>query len=80
MRADRIGVIDEGRLVEVGSHADLLSAGGATPRCSPPGASVNRRPLRRRLRFCESIPPVVNSACRPPVTHVVLYTIDIGKR
>ena len=28
MRADRIAVVDEGRLVEVGSHAELLAAGG----------------------------------------------------
>jgi ABC-type multidrug transport system fused ATPase/permease subunit len=27
-RADRIGVIDGGRLVELGTHAELVSAGG----------------------------------------------------
>ena len=28
MRADRIAVVDEGRIVEVGSHADLVARGG----------------------------------------------------
>ncbi len=28
MRADRIGVIDDGRLVELGTHAELVAAGG----------------------------------------------------
>ncbi len=28
MRADRIGVVDEGRIVELGSHAELVAAGG----------------------------------------------------
>jgi ABC-type multidrug transport system fused ATPase/permease subunit len=28
-RADRVGVVDDGRLVEVGTHAELVAAGGA---------------------------------------------------
>jgi ATP-binding cassette subfamily B protein len=28
MRADRIAVVDQGRIIEVGSHADLVAAGG----------------------------------------------------
>jgi len=28
MRADRIVVVDEGRIVEIGSHAELVAAGG----------------------------------------------------
>ena len=28
MRADRIGVIDDGRLVELGTHAELVALGG----------------------------------------------------
>jgi ATP-binding cassette subfamily B protein len=32
MRADRIGVVEGGRLVEVGSHAELLERGGAYAR------------------------------------------------
>jgi ATP-binding cassette subfamily B protein len=28
MRADRIAVVDEGRIIEVGSHADLVARGG----------------------------------------------------
>lgn len=28
MRADRIGVVDDGRIVELGSHTELVAAGG----------------------------------------------------
>ena len=28
MRADRIAVVHDGRIVELGTHADLLAAGG----------------------------------------------------
>ena len=27
-RADRVGVVDDGRLVELGTHDDLVAAGG----------------------------------------------------
>ncbi len=32
MRADRIAVVDQGRVIEMGSHAELLAAGGAYAR------------------------------------------------
>ncbi len=32
MRADRIAVVDQGRVIEMGSHSELLAAGGAYAR------------------------------------------------
>ncbi len=52
--ADRILVLDRGRLVEEGRHADLLDAGGSTPSCTAPwcapGSDGRRSPVLTRGR------------------------------
>ena len=56
MRADRIVVVGDGRLLEVGSHDELVASAGTTPRCTRPG-STSRTPPDPGLRSCiESAP------------------------
>ena len=40
MRADRIVVVDDGRIVEIGSHDELVAPAAATPRCTRPGSAT----------------------------------------
>ena len=47
MRADRIVVVGDGRLLEVGSHAELVALGGHYAEMYEPGSTS--RTQRRRL-------------------------------
>ena len=42
MKADRIVVIDEGGIIEMGSHDELVARAAATPRCTRPGSATPR--------------------------------------
>ena len=58
-RADVVGVVDGGELVELGPHAELVARGALTPACTTPGwrarerrprhAELTRWPARRHL-------------------------------
>ena len=58
-RADLVGVVDGGELVELGTHDELVAGVAPTPACTPPGwrarerrprhAEFTRRPARRHL-------------------------------
>ena len=37
-RADRVAVLDGGRIVELGTHAELLARAASTPGCGRPGS------------------------------------------
>ena len=43
--ATRIVVVDDGRVVEDGSHEELVAAGGATPSCGTPSTAPTAHPL-----------------------------------
>ena len=52
-RADRIGVIDGGRLVELGNHAELVALGGRYAALADAWAE---EPTRRRRLTCHAVP------------------------
>ena len=49
--ADLILVMEEGRIVEQGSHDELLAPEARTPRCTPPSSRVRRPTSTRRVAF-----------------------------
>jgi ATP-binding cassette subfamily B protein len=63
-RADRIGVVHDGRITELGSHDELVAAGGRYAACTPrgrrtPAAPPDRAPARhvRRPPWTGPAPP-----------------------
>jgi len=54
--ADAIVVLDEGKVVEIGSHAALLARGGSTRTWSPVSSRRARRSRRRDDRLRSTSP------------------------
>lgn len=65
--ADHILVLDHGRVVEDGTHTQLLDRGGSTPRCTTPRPAATRRaPCPAAAPSTPAMAPVEGPLPRPP--------------